>query len=165
MCHTIRPRRGRPTGSRAVAPVVGVLAMVLVTVTLALVVGTALPSPDLEESPSARLSVAAIASEDRIALTHEGGDTLDVSAMNLTVRVDGTPLAEQPPVPFFAADGFESGPTGPFNSRSPDDWRAGETAGIRLAATNGPSVTAGDPVTVTVTAANAVVYRETVTAR
>lgn len=156
---------GRTTGPRGVAPVVGVLALVLVTVTLALVVGTALPSPDIEESPSAGLSVTVVASEDRVALTHEGGDTLDVSAVTLQIEVDGTPLAEQPPVPFFAADGFESGPTGPFNSRSPDSWRAGETGSVRLATTNTPMVTPGLPVTVTLTTEGAVIYRETVTAR
>ncbi len=87
---------GRTTGPRGVAPVVGVLALVLVTVTLALVVGTALPSPDIEESPSARLSVTVVASEDRVALTHEGGDTLDVSAVTLQIEVDGTATTNTP---------------------------------------------------------------------
>ena len=151
--------------ARAVTPVVGVVLLVGMTVVIALSVGLMLTTPDLEETPTASLTLTAESNDNRIVLTHESGDTLDVSALNLTVEVDGTPLAEQPPVPFFAADGFDSGPTGPFNSRSPDEWRAGEQAGVRLAGTNAPALTAGSTVTVVVTVEKAVIHRETVTAR
>jgi FlaG/FlaF family flagellin (archaellin) len=149
----------------AVTPVVGVILLVAVTVVVALSVGFVLTTPDLEETPTASLSLTAESDDNRVALTHEGGDTLDVSALNLTVEVDGRPLAEQPPVPFFAADGFRAGPTGPFNSRSPDGWQAGERAGVRLAGTNAPVLTAGSTVTVIVAVEGAVIHRETVTAR
>jgi flagellin-like protein len=154
----------RVTDTRGVTPVVGVILLVGVTVVLALSVGAVLTTPDLRETPSASLSLAVDSADDRIALTHEGGDTLDVSALNVTIEIDGTALAEQPPVPFFAANGFESGPTGPFNSRSPDEWQAGETAGVRLADTNAPTLVDGSEVSVLVTADGAVVHQETVTA-
>jgi hypothetical protein len=64
------------------------------------------------------------------------------------VRIDGEPLAKQPPVPFFAAAGFESGPTGPFNAATDGTWRAGQTAAIRIASTNSPQLSDGAVVTV-----------------
>jgi hypothetical protein len=67
-------------------------------------------------------------------------------------------------VPFFAARGFRGGPTGPFNSRSPDEWSAGERAGFRIASTNDPRVTQGSRVEVSVVADGVLVWRETVTA-
>lgn len=151
--------------NRGLAPVVGVVLLVGVTVVLALSVGAALHSPELDETPAASLSLSATAEENRIALAHRGGDTLDVRRLNLTVRIDEVRLTEQPPVPFFAADGFKGGPTGPFNSRSPDEWRAGDTAGVRLASTNTPLLSRGSEVTVLVTVDGAVVHEETVTAR
>ena len=151
--------------ARAVTPVVGVVLLVGVTVVVALSVGLALTTPELDETPTASLSLTAESGDERIALTHKGGESLDVSALNLTVEIDGTPLAEQPPVPFFAADGFDSGPTGPFNIKSPDEWRAGETAAVRLASTNAPPLSRGSEVTVVVSVEGAVIHRETVTAR
>jgi flagellin-like protein len=165
MAHNAPEARDTPGAARAVTPVVGVILLVLVTVVLALSVGAVLTTPDLGETPTARLSLTVDSADQRIALTHEGGDTLDIATLNLTVEVDGTPLADQPPVPFFAADGFEGGPTGPFNSQSPDEWRAGETAAVRLAGTNAPLLSSGSAVTVVVAVDGAVVYEETVTAR
>lgn len=134
---------------RAVAPVVGVALLLAITVLAASAVGTAallLETPD--EPTSAAISLSVDAETDRVRFTHRGGDTLDVSHLSLSVTVDGTPLAEQPPVPFFAATGFVSGPTGPFNSGGDTRWRAGETAGFRLASTNSPTIDEGDQVTV-----------------
>lgn len=154
---------GETPPHRAVSPVVGAVLLVAVTVVLALSVGAALTVPDLEAAPTVSLSVTADAEADRIALTHEGGDSLDVTDLSLTIEVDGTPLDEQPPVPFFAADGFEGGPTGPFNTESSNDWRAGETAGLRLADTNAPLPSSGSSVTVVVAVDEAVIHEETVT--
>lgn len=154
----------RVTDTRGVTPVVGVILLVGVTVVLALSVGAVLTTPDLRETPSASLSLVVDSADDRIALTHEGGDTLDVSALDLTVEIDGTELDHQPPVPFFAADGFRAGPTGPFNSKSPDRWRAGERAGVRLADTNNPSLTGDSEVTVSLAVDGAVICEETATA-
>lgn len=165
MSHTARADTEQRVGTvRGVAPVVGAFLLVLVTVVLALSVGAALTVPELEEPPSASLSVTADAEDKRIALAHEGGDRLDVAELTVTVEIDGEELEEQPPVPFFAADGFDSGPTGPFNSRSPNEWQAGETAAVRLAGTNAPMLSNGSEVTVMVAVDDAILHRETVTA-
>ena len=150
---------------RGVSPVVGVAVLALLTVLLALAVGTAVPSLPDEPPPTARLTVDANASTDRVVITHHGGDPLDVSDLRVTVAVDGQELDRQPPVPFFAARGFESGPTGPFNVASPDDWRAGETAGFRIASTNHPTIDRGATVSVTVATDRAVLLEATTPAR
>jgi len=156
---------GTADAGRGVAPVVGAILLVLVTVLLAVSMSAALTTPDLDETPSASLALTAESEDNRIALSHAGGDTLDVAELNVTVEVDGEALAEQPPVPFFAADGFDSGPTGPFNSRSPNEWQAGETAAVRLAGTNAPLLESDSEVTVVVAVEDAVIHEETVTAR
>jgi hypothetical protein len=85
---------------------------------------------------------------DRIVLEHRAGDPLDVTRLDVVVRVDGDPLARQPPVPFFSARGFRPGPTGPFNAASDGRWEPGERASVRVASTNRPRPRAGDRVTV-----------------
>jgi len=150
---------------RGVSPVVGVALLAFLTVLLALSVGTALPSLSHEPPPTAQLTLSANASADRVALTHHAGDPLDVSELRVTVAVDGTELAHQPPVPFFAARGFRSGPTGPFNTASPDDWRAGQTAGFRIASTNHPTIDPGSTVAVTVATERTVLLETTTEAR
>ncbi|WP_226022749.1 type IV pilin [Halomicrobium salinisoli] len=135
--------------SRAVAPVVAACTLVAVTVLLAVGIGTAALAVQLPSEPaSASIALAADADSDRIALVHRGGAALNVSRLSVTVTVGGDPLARQPPVPFFAAHGFRSGPTGPFNGAASDRWTAGERATLRLASTNEPLIDPGDEVTV-----------------
>lgn len=138
--------------ARASSSVVGIAVLTLLAVLLAGVVGAAVidaaagpPNP-----PRVTFEASADATRDRITLTHRGGDPLVVESLRLEIRIDGQPLAEQPPIPFFAATGFESGPTGPFNVRYDGDWTAGETAGVRLASTNNPQLTQGARVTIRV---------------
>ena len=84
----------------------------------------------------------------RVANLAGGGDSIDAASLELRVRIGGEPLERQPPVPFFSAHGFESGPTGPFNSAKTGQWRAGEAASFRIAETNAPTPSAGDTVTI-----------------
>lgn len=136
--------------TRALSPVLGVVLLVGITVAVAATVGAVATVDPGGTVPAAHLTLSVDAESGRVALTHEGGETLDVSALSVTVAVDGEALDHQPPVPFFAAAGFESGPTGPFNVASGDDWSAGETAGFRLASTNDPQLPEGAHVEVTV---------------
>ena len=62
--------------SRALSPVVGVLFLVGVTVLLATTVGALAAVDPAPVAPTAQLSLSADASQDRVALTHEGGETL-----------------------------------------------------------------------------------------
>lgn len=133
-------RREPSVTDRGVVPLVGVALLVLLSVALAAVVAGSLTAVDAADDPppAATLEVAADADADRIAVTHGGGDALDPAAVDLRVGIDGEELDRQPPVPFFSVRGFEPGPTGPFNSRWRGDWVAGETASLRVAATNDP---------------------------
>ena len=132
------------------APVSGVLLLAITVVLAGGVAAAALGPSTATVPPSAVLSLSA--TDDRIAIDHRGGDPIDVAAVTVRVSVDGEPLAEQPPVPFFSAAGFRPGPTGPFNSASDDTWRVGETASFRVADTNDPTLEPGRTVTVEITA-------------
>lgn len=134
---------------RGSSPVVAVVLLVGVTVVCAAGVGTVLfGQAAAVADPPPRASLSLTVSDDRIALVHEGGDTLDATELRLRITVDGTPLTRQPPVPFFSARGFEPGPTGPFNSASDPAWTAGEVASVEVAGTNQPTLTPGSEVTV-----------------
>jgi len=144
---------------RGVSSVVAVAVLLAVTVAAGAAVGAVVSTGTADRVPTARLSLSADAGADRIALTHEGGETLSVENLTVSVRVGGQPLTHQPPVPFFAATGFESGPTGPFNSAADPNWTAGERAAVRLAATNSPALDPGDRVSVTVATDAGIVAR------
>lgn len=134
---------------RGIAPVAGVLLLAIVVVLGGGVatVAFAVDAP-AEPAPTAMLSLSATG--DQVAVDHRGGDAIDVAAATVRVRVDGDPLDRQPPVPFFSAVGFRSGPDGPFNAASDNVWRVGETASFRVAGTNDPTLSPGGTVTVTI---------------
>lgn len=137
------------------APVVGALLLVAVTVALAAVLGAAaLGTAGTADGPGERgptaLSLSVDAGTDRLTLVHRAGASLDARRLVIRVDVAGTPLRHQPPVPFFAARGFRAGPTGPFNPAADPRWAAGEAASLRLASTNAPGIDPGDRVVVRV---------------
>lgn len=134
---------------RGIAPVAGVLLLAIVVVLGGGVatVAFAVDAP-AEPAPTAMLSLSATG--DQVTVDHRGGDAIDVTAATVRVRVDGDPLDRQPPVPFFSAVGFRSGPNGPFNAASDGVWRVGETASFRVAGTNDPTLSPGRTVTVTI---------------
>ena len=145
-----------PRGS---APVVGVVVLLAVGIalggvvaagaeTVATATGTDLGDGTPSEAES--IAVSLELDDDTIAVTHEAGPDLRVSRVRLVVAVGGTPLDHQPPVPFFAAQGFRAGPTGPFNVASDGVWAAGETGSMRVASTNSPDLEAGRTVSVAV---------------
>lgn len=150
---------------RAVSPVVGVVTLVGLTVLLSATLLASATVDVADPGPTAALAVSADADADRIVLSHEGGDDVDVTEMDLHVAVDGEPLRHQPPVPFFAARGFESGPEGAFNTASENLLRAGEETSLAVAATNSPAIRHGATVRVRVTVRETTVYDGETTAR
>jgi len=134
--------------ARAASPVIGVVLLVALTVICAATVGVAIDSSPTESPELASFDLVADGETETISITHRGGATLDLTETELHVEIDGRSLESDPPVPFFAARGFVSGPTGPFNAASSDTWRPGETGSIRLARTNDPPMTTGATVTV-----------------
>jgi flagellin-like protein len=150
---------------RATSPVVGTVLLIALTVIAAASVGVAVTASTADPPPSAAIETTADPETNEITVTHRGGDTIDVSELSVHITIDGQPLAEQPPVPFFAALGFVSGPGGPFNAASPDEFRAGQTATIQLATTNDPLLSPGSTVTVEFRTDDTVIARATTTAR
>lgn len=151
--------------ARASSPVVAVCLLVAVTVLAAAAVGTTLATETPSEPVAVTdLRVSADAATDSVTLRHAGGETLNASSLRVRLRVDGQPLAHQPPVPFFATRGFRSGPTGPFNPAGGTTWRAGQRATLRLASTNSPRLRAGDRVVVTVATDQGIVAELSTTA-
>jgi flagellin-like protein len=131
--------------SRAVSPVLGVVLLTAVTVVAAAAVGAVVVVDPPDPPPVATFDAEADATGE-IRVTHRGGDAVAPDDLRVRVRVDGEPLVEQPPVPFFAARGFEGGPTGAFNSATRGEWRAGEAASLTVADTNAPRVSPGKTV-------------------
>lgn len=137
--------------SRSIAPIVGVLALVALTVGLGAVVAVGVSSFDPAGEPSSVvLTLSAESATNQVDLTHRHGETLDVTELDIVVSVAGDSLETQPPVPFFQADGFRGGPTGPFNERADPAWRVGEGASFEIAMTNEPTIDPGDEVVVTI---------------
>lgn len=139
--------RTRRVQERASAPVAVVL-LVGLCVLLAAGVGAALTSPDLQTQPRFVTIEGAATADGTVLLEHTGGAAIDVRRLDVSVTVDGAPLRYEPPVPFFSARGFYSGPTGPFNSAADPAWTAGELAGFSVAGTNDPPLVPGSEVVV-----------------
>ena len=134
---------------RGISTLVGSVALLALTVTLAVVVGATIAGSVGEEpGPRARFSLHVDPHADRITIEHRGGDAIDVGDLSVRISVDGRSLDRQPPVPFFATTGFVSGPTGPFNLASDPNWTAGERASLAIAETNAPTIESGDEVRV-----------------
>jgi hypothetical protein len=117
-----------------------------------LVVGVAAGAVALEPLSAvdgrATAAVSVTVDGDTLTFVHRGGSTLRVADLDVVVSVDGTRLRHQPPVPFFAARGFRSGPTGPFNRGSDGRWSPGERASLTVASTNDPALAPGATVRV-----------------
>ncbi|QZP39128.1 type IV pilin [Halobaculum magnesiiphilum] len=111
--------------------------------------GSGDPAASEPRSAPVAAVIGVTVADGTITLTHRGGDTLDVRRLRVVIRVDGTRLRHQPPVPFFAARGFVSGPTGPFNLASDHAWSAGESTTVTPAGTNRPRIRPGTTVEVT----------------
>lgn len=140
---------------RAVAPIVGVLALLAVTVALAatIAIGVGVGFTDgalLESGPDAAFDLEADADRSELTLEHVGGEPVNVTELELEIAVNGESLERQPPVPFVGADGYRGAPSGPFNPETDPEWRVDETATLRVAETNDPAIRSGDTVSVTV---------------
>ncbi|WP_224270340.1 type IV pilin [Haloprofundus salinisoli] len=137
------------TRARASVSTVGTALLLLLLVGLAASVGAvALEHAETTADGGTQAALSLTATGETLQFVHRGGETLDVRRLDLRVRVDGRPLDHHPPVPFFSADGFRPGPTGPFNAAASPEWRAGETASVTVAGTNDPELPVGSSVTV-----------------
>jgi len=134
---------------RGSVPVVGSLSLVVVTILLAVTLGTAVLGGATTPEPATTAALDLSVDGETLTVTHTGGEPVDIEAVSMEIAVDGEPLDEQPPVPFFAASGFESGPTGAFNPAGSTELAGGESASLTVAETNAPTVEAGTTVSIT----------------
>jgi FlaG/FlaF family flagellin (archaellin) len=128
--------------ARASVSPVAVVLLVALTVLAAGSVALALPQLPAEPPPKRTISVDATA-DGQVTVMLRSGPQLDVRNVDVRLAVDDESLRHQPPVPFFAADGFRGGPTGPFNVAADPTWQVGEAASVGVAGTNDPTPTAG----------------------
>lgn len=136
---------------RAIAPVFGVVLLVVLCASLAGAVALYLFAMPTDDAPP-RASIAATVDGDshEFQFVHEGGDVLAVEELTVTVTVDGEPLTHQPRVPFVGSTGFAGSPQGPFNDAGSTRWAPGERASFQLACTNGPKPDPGTSVEITI---------------
>ncbi len=160
-------RVGEEWGDRGVSPVIGVVLLVALAVVIAgVVAGGLLAADPPDPQPTVIIDAETEPATDTISVRHVRGDALDPAALSLQVTVNGTELDRQPPIPFFSADGFVPGPTGPFNAATDSDWTAGKTGTLRIASTNEPSgIETGDRVELTLIYDEHVLTETTITAR
>lgn len=136
---------------RGIAPVIGIVLIVGLTALLGTAVGVmATGIGPTDPPPEVRFTGEYDAEQRLITLQHAGGEVIAVDRLRLRVEVDDEPLEHQPPIPFFAARGFESGPSGPINPASDGDWAPGEIARFGIATTNEPIPSTDATVTVIV---------------
>lgn len=145
------PRRRRDGFERGLSPLVGVLLLVAITVALAVVVAVAAASLSVGTDPTtAAFDLEADGETAEIAIEHVAGDAIDVREATVVVRIDGTDLSSQPPVPFVGAEGFDGTPEGAFNAEADPTWHPGDRVAITVAETNDPTLESGDGVTVSI---------------
>lgn len=137
--------------TRAITPALGVVLLVAVTIlvaaSVAVMVGMLDPGPS---KPQLAVMGTVDHETNELTIEHAGGDTLVVGEFSLNVDIDGEALEHQPPIPFFSATGFRSGPTGPFNPEGADTWSPGERGTLQIASTNEPLPSAESTVTITI---------------
>ena len=191
----VPPRQSCPLTERALSPVVGVVLLVGITLLLAATVSvTALGFTD--ELTGVAPTVAGSSgtyeryttgggryTEQVVRLTHEGGDTLTVSDVELVVdasdacgktgRLVNLPASGDDPRPtsryvrgddiFDNSANSVEGPLGTGDIDDDGEWSAGETAQFRLATSDCP-LQPGETVTVRVvhTPTNAVLVEQSV---
>lgn len=140
--------------NRAIAPVVGVLTLLVLVTALGGVVAAVVPgTADGTDHLSAALDLEVHEAGDdwALRLTHTGGDPLELERLDLVVRIDEVELLHQPDVPFFNIRGFANGPRGVFNIGADGTWQAGQSGSFTiLTSSNQPAIEPGDTVVVSV---------------
>jgi flagellin-like protein len=80
------------TDERAVSPVIGVILMVAITVILAAVIGTFVLGlgQNVQSTPQASFDFDFDQGDQRVDITHNGGDTLEIGENTATVEITST---------------------------------------------------------------------------
>ncbi len=132
---------------RGIAPVLGVVLLVVIVIVLAGTVAIFLLTDTANSgTPQAAIEATVEAESGEFRFIHTGGDSIHVAELTIEVTIDGVALTHQPAVPFVGATGFSGSPSGPFNSAGSTTWHPGEHASFRVAATNEPPITTGSEI-------------------
>ncbi|MDZ7746704.1 MAG: type IV pilin N-terminal domain-containing protein [Halobacteriales archaeon] len=151
--------------TRAVAPALGAICLLAVTLLTTVSVGaTAMAFSPAEPIPQAAFDLSATA-DGGLTFVHAGGETVQTDRLSVHLSVDGEPVTHQPSIPFVGSHGYVGSPTGVFNAASDGRWTAGERATLRLAATNAPELRDGSTVRAVLRTERGVVARLSTTAR
>ena len=122
-----RSGESRGTNDRAVSPVIGVILMVAITVILAAVIGVFVLglADDLGDGPTQATLSFDYDDDDRIIVSHDGGDTLELGDEGYSFIIEGS-TNETATSELADKDTFASGETIELND---DDWSdfSGET--------------------------------------
>ena len=129
--------------------------VLLILLTLALGMGIAAGSQQVHAAGNdpcraPPIAVAFAVDGPVLHLRHLAGTPLALDDATVTITIDDEPLRHQPPLPFFAARGFQSAPTGAFNSGSDGTLSVGDDASMQIAQTNHPWPERGSSVRLTV---------------
>lgn len=144
-------RQYQTTVERGITPVIAAPLLLVITLLLAVVIGTITLGFTTLSEPEA-LTVIDVSSDpttNSVTIVNKGPRELDVRELTIVIEIDHQPLSHQLTVPFFSHQGYHSGPTGPFNSATDPYWTTGEEVSFRIASTNSPSLTPGVTLTIT----------------
>lgn len=144
-------RQYRTAVPRGITPVIAAPLLLLMTLLLAIVIGTMTPgfTSLTDPEPLTVIDVTTDPSTNTISITNNGPREIDVRELTITIEIDNTPLHYPLQVPYFSQRGFHPGPTGAFNSATDPFWTAGERVSFRIASTNTPTLTPGNSLSIT----------------
>lgn len=124
--------------SRAIAPVVGVVSLLVVVAALGGVAAAVVPGSVAEQQPGPTMTIDLEADAGgNISFTHVGGASINVTELTVRIHLDGEAIPHQPDFEKQRQTGFLGFHGGPFNPSTDPEWRVGETASVTLANSNG----------------------------
>lgn len=123
--------------NRAVAPVIGIVLLLALTVICAGAIALFVTGmTDLRSTPTVVIEGTVDTAENNITLVHVSGDPITVEHLDIRITIDDEPLQHQPPVQSTSATGFSTGPSGPLHKWGGDTWSPGESSVISIAHTS-----------------------------
>ncbi len=123
---------------RGVAPVIGVILLIALVAMLGGVVAALVPgSLDDHSTTTVSIDMEVDAGENEFTFFHRGGDTINVTDLDVRITIDGDPITHQPDLGPGSRKGLPSMPTGVFNPSTENDWSTGESGSLVLAKSNG----------------------------
>lgn len=123
---------------RGVAPVIGIILLIALVAMLGGVVAAVVPgSLDDHSTTTVSVEMEVDAGGNEFTFYHRGGDTINVTNLDLRITIDGDSITHQPDLGPGSTKGLLSWPKGVFNRNTDNDWSTGESGSLVLAQSNG----------------------------